>query len=146
MAIPPNIEKFNTVAAQTFAALYESFPFPCDLRLKEEYGIWLFGPLYEPGQKEELAEVRFIEATLNWLQEAGYLRYEGFSCPTGFMQAVLTIKGLEALNATPDVLTSTSTAGELVTKALERGAAESLSETMKFILAKGLELASHSIL
>ena len=146
MAIPPNIENFNNVAAQTFAILYENFPVPCNLRLVEDYAIWWEGNLYESGNKDEPEEVHFIESTLDWLQDSGYLKYDGYSYPIGFMDAVLTLKGLEILNAVPDVLTSSHTAGELVTEALAEGASESISDIMKFILSKGLEFAGKNLL
>lgn len=136
MAIPPNIEKFNEVAAQTFVILYENFPVACELRLYEHYGVMWKGNLYESGNEKEREEVKFIESTLDWLQDNGYLKYDGYSYPIGFMDAVLTPKGLEVLNAVPNAQASSHTAGELIPDALINEDAESITEIMKFILSE----------
>ena len=57
----------------------------------------------------------------------------------------MTAKGLETLKAIPSSLSTDKTAGELVLDAVKSGASDSMSEAVKFILAKGVELIPYAV-
>lgn len=134
MSLPPNIERFNQNAAKIFSLLYESFPVPRSIDVRE---IDIDAELSEAtGELTPAGEV--AHATFIWLEGSGYITFRK-NMEVLFTECVLTAKGLEVLNAIPSSLSTSQTVGEFVSKAVKAGAAESVSSAVKFIFAKGIE-------
>lgn len=114
-----NIEQFDEVAGKTFATLYESFPIPIDLPLREYTGV---EGVYANQEEGELThQARLVMSTLEWLQESGYVMAE-VRPDIGLDRCVLTAKGLETLKVIPDSLTTPL--GERLKDAVKQGGVE----------------------
>jgi hypothetical protein len=111
------ISDFNTVTGLIFDQLYQSFPTPSPIRVEaiaDAMGLkalevqegdepWMptVGEPYE-ALPSGRALVDFVDATIRWLSEEGFIR-------TGtFRESVLTAKALTIMNATPDSLNGES--------------------------------------
>lgn len=143
MSLPPNIEKFNIITAQIFAILYREFPVPHFIPITD-FGTDGTEQYLGPGIPKN-KEVEFLFAVFSWLGNAGYITFSQFDHHYGAKEVVLTAKGLETLKAIPSSLSDDKTAGELVLDAVKSGASDSMSEAVKFILAKGVELIPYAV-
>lgn len=87
-------------------------------------------------------ETEFFAATVDWLAEAGYLRYQNRDpeLVTGFTGAVLTAKGLELLKAIPDSLGGSF--GERLRDAAATEGREGLRALVSQVLGAGISLLS----
>ncbi len=90
-------------------------------------------------------EVEFVFAVFSWLASAGYITFTHFDPHYGAKEVVLTAKGLETLKAIPSSLSTDKTTGELVLDAVKSGASDSMSDAVKFILSKGVELIPYAV-
>ncbi|MFE1235067.1 hypothetical protein, partial [Streptomyces sp. NPDC058745] len=102
--MPTNIEKFDELAANVFANLYENFPVRISL-FKNTFGYDLSYKRSADGGAILNApdDYAFFTDTLKWLRMAGYIDFTtSASGPWG--NAVLTAKGLEVLKATPKTI------------------------------------------
>lgn len=72
-------------------------------------------------------EVAFLNDTLCWLQQAGYISFNQIRQNTGGASgAVLTAKGLEALRAVPQSLSSKASLGERLAGQAKSGSGEAI--------------------
>lgn len=126
-----NIDRFNELTARILANLYRHFPLPHHL-LCADYGI---NPEHSTEGKAD-DDSQFFMATVRWLAESGYLRYERENCVL-VRNAVLTPKGLEALCTVPEALAGQPPLGERLGTAAAEGSKTLLAETVKAVLAAG---------
>ena len=63
-----NIERFDEIAAQTLARLYENFPVPTALMVGQ-YGVEIGDDNWD--DPKALAAAEFVIASLQWLGDAG---------------------------------------------------------------------------
>jgi hypothetical protein len=130
-----NIEKFNVLAAQVLADLYQSFPIPRELACAQ------FGFSSEYNKNDApCEELIFFMSSVRWLGESGYIRYSKENTIL-FWDAVLTAKGLETLCSMPDSLSPGKTLGERLKDAADSGSKTVLAEAIKIVLATGVRLA-----
>ena len=95
-----NIEKFNQAVGLIFAKLYEAFPEPIMLRVED-----LDPKETDNGAPlgEHLDRWKLYGHAMMFLREEGYVRFKDPTMAFDlFPLAVLTRKGLEALNKTPE--------------------------------------------
>lgn len=104
MESAPNIELFNLSVAEVLGGLYESFPSPCTLKALE-VGDAVKG--YYPNASDDINAgdriYHIASDTVHWLKRSGYIDFKG-EAAYQFTRAVLTAKGLQALNAMPESL------------------------------------------
>ena len=132
-----NIDRFDEIAGQVFADLYNTFPLTKTLGLANYIeGDSALDPDGFTGA-ELTAEAEFVKATITWLINAGFLSSDGFHGEY-FMDVILTPKGLECLKLMPDSLTSP--AGNELTKAVKSGSKETLKMITNHVLALGVKI------
>lgn len=134
-----NIDTFNDLTGRILADLYLQFPLPHYLPA---------GKYVEPAEtySEKLGmdmpskEAEFFIATAEWLIRAGYL--SGSVVPYSSVQdAVLTAKGLEVLNATPDSLNTGPSLGTRLADAAKEGG----KETMRGLVTEALGIGARFV-
>ncbi len=142
--IPENIQRFNLIALQLFAKLYEAFPTGIDikpLKLGDEalpkdssavtqQQAWDFG--------QGAYDVVF------WLAEEGFLRFENPNHTRKFYNARLTMKGLAILTYVPTSLQPNEPKEPLIEKVkrvLATGAEKTAAEGIRSILCSIFTLA-----
>ncbi|QFT23550.1 hypothetical protein FIV02_18410 [Pseudomonas sp. THAF187a] len=136
-----NIERFDELTGRVLARLYAEFPLP--IRLMPDKFVetsWVVDAF--TGALAASADTEFFTATVDWLADAGYLRYQGLD-PTkvnGFTGAVLTAKGLELLKAIPDSLGDSF--GERLREAAATEGREGLRSLVSQVLGAGISLLS----
>lgn len=139
--VASNVERFDELTGQILARLYAEFPLPT--RLAPDKFVdkaWVVDNF--TGALAASDETEFFTATVVWLAEAGYLRYQGLE-PTkvnGFSGAVLSAKGLELLKAIPDSLGGSF--GERLREAAATEAKEGLRSLVSQVLGAGISLLS----
>lgn len=107
-----NVERFNLVTGLVFGKLYESFPIPRNITLQE-----IYDGLPDAGDDEGYANdlLRIIPATMVWLHDNGYFIAQSLQKIDGeAIEAVLTPKGFEVLNAVPNQLKPKETVGDAI--------------------------------
>ncbi|OQX16190.1 MAG: hypothetical protein BWK73_04820 [Thiothrix lacustris] len=124
-----NIRHFDEISARIFAALYESFPLPLDIDCIE-----LTKAAEIEANGAATKETRICIATLTWLQEEGYLKYQVKGKFDAF-NIVLTAKGLSVLKAVPSSLETKTSIGERLVTAVKSGAINTAVEVLKIIFA-----------
>lgn len=123
-----NIHLFNQVVAYCFSGLYTSFPIPTTIDLKNI------------NTESEVSKI-FFKSTVVWLKDTGYIVFSNVDAShTRVFNCVLTAKGLEVLNATPDGLKIKHTLGDTLGECLKQGAKEQAVDTVKKILGIGISL------
>jgi hypothetical protein len=139
-----NIKRFDELTGQILGVLYESFPVPRHLLLKELLpdGFTLNDFLgYEiPNEDGE-----FLFACIDWLAESGYLRFKDKVQATGYTESVLTAKGLEVLKATPDSLSTGPTLGDQLIDATKTGAKGVVGNIAGQVMSLGFKFASNHL-
>ncbi|MFQ1753526.1 hypothetical protein ACK4A1_01535 [Aeromonas veronii] len=137
-----NIEKFDDIAAKTFAILYERFPLPCYIAVEHfTEGRPILEDIAHGGQMPT-DEVKLIDATFVWLVDAGYINGK-MNRFIGLSQAVLTAKGLETLKATPDSLTTSI--GERLKEAVKQDGREITRSLVSQALSIGLNIGINAL-
>ncbi len=131
-----NIERFDEIAAKTLARLYENFPVPTALMVGQ-YGVEIGDDNWD--DPDALAAAEFVIASLQWLNEAGYIRFSEVRHPFGVMDAVLTARGLEVLKAIPESLTG-HTLGELLVDGVKTGGKELALEAIRQVFAYSVRI------
>jgi hypothetical protein len=138
MAVP-NIERFDELTGSLLVALYAAFPMPVALVPENYVGkSWMVDNF--SGALFASEEAEFFAATVQWLNNAGYLRYQEMDPAkvNGFTGAVLTAKGLELLKAIPDSLGGSF--GERLGKAAAAEGREGLRALVSQVLGAGISL------
>lgn len=138
-----NIELFDEYTGKMLAELYQKFPMPVYLDIRDvsgflevnEYGTVLDGN----GNPSKEADIAL--ATLEWLIESGYIKTRDTRSNYGFGRCVLTAKGLEVLKASPDSLKEKKYLGDMLVTAVKSGTTDSVKEMTKLIISKGIQLA-----
>ncbi|BFN28461.1 hypothetical protein PSCT_01883 [Pseudomonas sp. SCT] len=134
-----NIERFDELTGQVLAALYADFPMPIRLSPDKFVAEWWVTNEHI-GAPVASRDTKFFTATVSWLAEAGYLRYEALD-PTqlhGFANTVLTAKGLELLKAIPDSLGGSF--GERLGEVAATEGREGLRALVSQVLSAGVNL------
>ncbi|PLV08111.1 hypothetical protein [Pseudomonas guariconensis] len=136
-----NIQQFDEITGQVLGALYENFPVPRHLLIKQfiEDG-YSFNEQLAGDFANERGE--FFLACVEWLAEAGYLCFKDQSYGNGVMNAVLTAKGLEALKAVPKSLTSGPSLGDQLVDATKSGTKSILGSLAGEVLSVGSRLVT----
>ncbi|MBH9667938.1 hypothetical protein JAO10_15400 [Burkholderia contaminans] len=143
--MPTNIEKFDELAANVFANLYENFPVRISL-FKNTFGYDLSYKRSADGGAILNApdDYAFFTDTLKWLRMAGYIDFTtSASGPWG--NAVLTAKGLEVLKATPSSISPSQPMGDYLAQGIRNGAKVAVSKGITYVLSQGASLAWHAI-
>jgi len=105
MAVSPNIEVFNQVAARTFVRLYEAFPSPIDLDPGLIGMDVVLEEKYAPDSAHHNSLVGSTSDTIQYLIDESFIRLTGGAQDLsfrGFQGAVLTSKGFSLLQLTPE--------------------------------------------
>ena len=140
--IYPNIDKFNEITGQALAKLYQNFPVPLSLgafNLIEGGKDACYDSSSFTGA-DLTPQAEFVMATLDWLAQAGYLRYQD-KHNIGFSGVVLTPAGLNLLNAVPDALQGgKEPMGARLVAAMRAGTAHVLGTVANQVLSKGVGL------
>ena len=135
-----NIDLFNEYVAIILSRLYERFPVRQDLpawqisgqRNPAEYGKVL------PTNKAESNKMEVAFFTVDWLVENGYVRARNGAI-LRFNGCVLSEKGLELLNSTPDSLQqSKETIGESLIRLLKEGSKDAAKGVVTQLLTLGI--------
>ena len=126
-----NIDDFNRGAAFILAALYQAFPVPLALKT----GLLDTGGDLDDTERGDRLEARAIvsEAAAVFLMEEGYLRHVSHLNGAGvFTGAVLTAKGLAALNKTsrPEIRRA-DTLGDSLIRFVKGTATEAARDSIK---------------
>ncbi|QAY92556.1 hypothetical protein [Pseudomonas sp. ACM7] len=136
-----NIKRFDELTGQILGALYESFPVPRHLLLKDLFPDGLsfddFVGFDVPNEQGE-----FLFACIDWLAESGYLRFKEKVQASGYAECVLTAKGLEVLKATPDSLSTESSLGDQLVDATKTGAKGLIGDLAGQALSIGVKFAT----
>lgn len=134
-----NIDRFDEIAGQVFADLYNSFPMTKPLGLVNYIdGDTALDPNGFTGA-ELNEDAEFVKATITWLINAGFISSGGFHGEY-FTDVILTPKGLECLKLMPGSLTST--AGNQLTEAAKAGSKETLKMLTNQVLAVGVKMVA----
>jgi hypothetical protein len=136
-----NIEQFDEITGQVLGALYETFPVPRRLFITD-FVLDGFSMSEQLGMPVPNAAGSFFLASVDWLAGAGYLTHRGHAQGTGFLDSVLTAKGLEVLKATPASLQTGPSLGEKLVDASKGGAKEVLRGVVGEVLSLGSRLAT----
>ncbi|EHG7584030.1 hypothetical protein OGY07_13130 [Citrobacter sp. Cs237] len=132
-----NIDKFDEIAGQVFADLYNSFPLTKPLGLADyTEGDSALDPDGFTGA-ELTEDAEFVKATISWLINADFITSSGFHGEY-FADVILTPKGLECLKLMPDSLTSN--AGSQLTQAVKAGSRETIKMITNHVLALGVKI------
>lgn len=136
-----NIQQFDEITGQVLGALYENFPVPRHLLIEQFIET---GYTFHEQMGMDIANERgeFFIACIEWLSESGYLRFKNQSHGSGFLNAVLTAKGLEALKAVPESLTAGPSLGDRLVDATKSGTKSILGSLAGEVLSVGSRLVT----
>ncbi|HBP0981753.1 hypothetical protein [Pseudomonas aeruginosa] len=136
-----NIERFDEITGLVLGKLYENFPVPIYLLVKNfvDDGYKMNEAL---GVETITKDGEFLLASISWLASSGYLLYEERIHHQGFRGAVLTAKGLEVLKAMPASLQVGPSLGEKLVVASKVGTKEVLRGVVSEVLSMGARYAS----
>lgn len=136
-----NIQKFDEITGQVFGALYENFPVARDLLIVDflENGFSFDDDIQGDTPNQDGL---FFIASVEWLAEAGYLRFGDRLHGSGFDEVVLTAKGLEALKAVPASLTLGPSLGDQLVDATKSGTKSILGNLAGEVLSVGSRLVT----
>lgn len=134
-----NIQQFDEITGQVLGALYENFPVPRHLMIKQfvEGG---YTSNEQLGMDIANERGEFFIASIQWLSDAGYLSFKDQSYGNGVLDAVLTAKGLEALKAVPASLTASL--GDQLVDATKSGTKNILGSLAGEVLSVGSRLVT----
>jgi len=144
--IPPNIQRFNSLALVVFARLYEAFPKGVDLDAIDT-GIAAIpeDPNISASESFEYFDVAYD--VVEWLAREGFLTYENPNHERKFYNARLTMKGLVILGHVPSSLQPGESSEALIDKmkkVLKAGGKIATAETAKALVSKAFSLALSS--
>jgi hypothetical protein len=105
----PRMDDFNRATALAMAKLYEAFPTPIRLTVRE----------LEEGVTDDKAKLYF--ESIMFLAQNGFIRYHRSKRYEYFGLAVLTAQGLALLNEVPDSLKQQKSRGQIITEAAREG-------------------------
>jgi len=132
-----NIELFNGITGKLFAQLYEKFPVEQEIKLSA-----FLGDFIDPDDFDGAWDFSDItEATIKWLDRAGYIWLKAPEYYGGEYSATLTPKGLEIMKATPDSIESTSSIGEKIIAFSKGQFGEGMNQIVKTAITEGFKFA-----
>ena len=138
-----NIDKFNELTGKVLGELYLNFPVPFNLTAEH-----FVEPAMEWSEERQMdlpsKEAEFFIATTGWLINAGYISGGLFS-NTLVSDAVLTVKGLEVLNATPRSLTHAHSLREQLAEIAREGSKESVKGLLAEELITGAKIIAPAV-
>ncbi|EKT4469995.1 hypothetical protein QEM11_000803 [Pseudomonas putida] len=136
-----NIQQFDEFTGQVLGALYEVFPVPRPLLIKQFIED---GYTFDDHIGADIANQQgeFFLACIYWLGEAGYLRFKDRAHGFGVTEAVLTAKGLEALKAVPTSLGGGPSLGDQLVDATKSGTKSVLGSLAGEVLSVGSRLVT----
>lgn len=134
-----NIQRFDEITGQVLGALYENFPLPRDLRIADFVAD---GYRLDEGLQKDVPneDGLFFFACIDWLSEAGYLRFKNKNRHHGYSDGVLTAKGLEVLKAVPASLKNGPSLGAQLVDASKTGTKSMLGSLAGEVLSVGSRL------
>ncbi|AWH87899.1 hypothetical protein [Limnobaculum parvum] len=142
-----NIDRFNEIVGVILGLLYESFPLKTDLMAVDVVGKETETNYFSEHDSEVILTVSDDDAifyldTIDWLKESGYLT--GQRSSDGIHNVVLTAKGLEVLNATPESLGLPL--GVKIVNSVKSEGKEALRSLVSQALGIGLQYVTRGIL
>lgn len=135
-----NIKAFNLVTGKLFADLYQSFPAPTEV----DFIALVVDMIPNEDFESAWENPSFAEATVRWLDQAGYIWLKKAPTMHGKPTAVLSPKGLEALKAVPESIDSKESLGERIITFTKAKASESLSQAVGLAITAGFQLMTKS--
>jgi len=119
-----NMELFNKGAALILAKLFDEFPKSVYLNIAHL------------DEKMTDREAEVYGSTLIFLRDEEFIRCSGQILHGGLMagNVVLTSKGLNVLNSTPDALKQKISLGEQVKEVAKNGTKETINNIMKIVI------------
>ena len=136
-----NIKRFDEVTGLVLGALYESFPVPRPLFAGSfQSDIDSRDDVVDSGTPHDVEA--FFFACVEWLAEAGYLRFADIQQALGYHNCVLTAKGLEALKAFPKSLSTGPSLGDKLVDATKSGTKSMLGSLAGEVLSVGSRLVT----
>lgn len=137
-----NIDQFNTVTAEVFVTLYQSFPVEIDLDVQN----FTHENISDYYQTSDLGgglflknHAKLIHSAIRWLIDEGYIRTDRES-KSSFRLCILTSKGLEVLNLMPDSLDSSI--GEKLVSAVKEESKTAVRSLIQKALSYGVTIAA----
>lgn len=135
-----NIKAFNLITGKLFADLYQSFP----AQTKVDFFSLALDLIPKEDFDSAWEKPDFAEATVRWLDQAGYIWLKKASTMHGNPTAVLSPKGLEALKAVPESIDSKLPLGERIINFTKEKASDSLSQAVGLAITAGFQLMTKS--
>jgi hypothetical protein len=130
-----NIELFNGITGKVFANLYENFPLENEFQLAN-----FLGDFIDPEEFTSGCNVpQMTEATVKWLERAGYIWLNNPLGAEGSFTASLTPKTLKILKETPDAIEPTSCIGDKIVEFSKEQFGEGMNQLVKTAIAESLE-------
>lgn len=135
-----NIQRFNQFAGAVLAVLYENFPVGVVLVPRNfiEGGVDAETVPDEHVGERLSDDAEFFMATTRWLIDAGYIQCRDVG-ERHILNATLTPKALEALNAVPDSLNGKPSIGERMVSAAKAGTTHVLRATAQEAISAGIK-------
>lgn len=131
-----NMELFNGITGKLFAALYQNFPQETQI----DHGSFL-EDFIDPDDFDGAFNMPdMTKATLEWLDKAGYIWLKPPKAYSGTYFAILSPKGLEALNVVPDSLEPGKTLGEKIIDFSKDQFGEGMNQLVKAAITEGINL------
>lgn len=142
MSTPPNMQRFNTIAARLLADLYDVFPEPIDVEYDK------FGAAVTPldaGPGELVAYQSLVGSAVSWLAAEGFIRQrEENRVYGGALDLQLTMRGLTVLGYIPASVQDAPKQEALVDRlksALSSAGKDAAGEVIKTLVGKAFEIA-----
>jgi hypothetical protein len=131
-----NIELFNGITGKTFAILYGNFPVETEINpsvfLKD---------FIDPNDFDGAWNLpEFAEATLEWLNKAGYIWLIEPKAIGDNYTATLSPKGLEVLKHIPESLESKTSIGEKIIEKSKGKINDVLNQLVSIAISEGVKL------
>ena len=126
------IDLFNGITGKVFANLSEKFPAEEAINLND-----LTRDFIDPDECDGSCDVPEVtEATLKWLERAGYIWLNNQLGAQGTCTATLTPKSLKVLKETPDFLEPTKSIGEKIVEFSREQFGEGMNQLVKTAIAE----------
>lgn len=136
-----NIDIFNLVAGEILGNLYSVFPNSTSIDsiaignlIKRETGVEFDENDINMGNPE----IKFVDNTLSWLIQAGYIWAEHPHVGPGFSNSRLSPLGLEILKSVPESINSNETFGQSLSRGFKEIGMKSFSDLVSSLLKLGV--------
>ena len=136
-----NMDRFNLTALTLFSDLYDSFPIPKDIEAQA------LGATASPEEGSDVDHWKFMALSadaITWLNEEGFIRYEGLRFGSTFRNVRLTLRGLTILGFVPSAVKTDVTPETMISKVkrtIAAGAEKAGTEAVKAVLGELFRLA-----